>query len=83
MLIDNVSDDGIEQGIAQEFQTFVIQGLSFVVTTAYTLVHQSLTIVADFMGIETHDVIKRRKKLLLLAERELYTFYNILKPHTF
>ena len=29
------------------------------------------------------NLVERRKKLLLLAERELYTVDNITNPHTF
>ena len=71
-----------EKGIAKELQTFVVQWFPLVITASYTLVHQRLLVVADVMRIETDDVVKGRKKLLLLAERELYAFNDITKPHT-
>ena len=82
MVVDDVAHDGIEQCVAEKLQAFVVQRLALLVAAADALVHQCLLVVADIMGIEPHDLVERRKKLLLLAEREPYTVNNIPKPHT-
>ena len=82
MLEYNMSHHGIEQGIAQELKSFVVQGASLVVSLSATLMGQRNLIILDIVGIEANDGVKRRKKLLLLAERELYTVDDIVKPHT-
>ena len=82
MAVDDIADCCIENRVAQELQPLIVQRLSLVIATAHTLMQQSLLIVVDLTGVEPHDVIKRRKKLLLLAEREPDMVDNILKPHT-
>jgi len=42
-----------------------------------------LLVEADVVGIEAKNTVKSRKKLLLLAERELYAVNDIVNPHTF
>jgi len=41
-----------------------------------------LLVEVDIAGIETQNAVKGRKKLLLLAERELYSINDVVNPHT-
>jgi hypothetical protein len=43
---------------------------------------QSLLVELDVMGIEAQNLVESRKKLLLLAERELYSINDVVNPHT-
>ena len=70
MLVDDMSHHSIQQGVAKKLQPLVVQRLAFLVAPAGTLVGQGRLIVTDVAGIEPDDVVERRKKLLLLAERE-------------
>ena len=45
--------------------------------------HQRLFVIFDVVGIESQNSEKGRKKLLLLAERELDSVNDIIKPHTY
>jgi hypothetical protein len=45
-------------------------------------VHQRHLVILDVVGIESQYLIKRRKKLLLLAERELDSINDVIKLHT-
>ena len=82
MAIDDITHRSIEYGIAEELQPLIVQRLALIVTFADALVHQRLLVILDVAGIETQYLVKRRKKLLLLAERELDSINNIVKPHT-
>ena len=77
-----MTHDSIENGVAQEFQTFVILRTSLFVPLANTLMQQSLLVELDVMRIKAQNVVKGRKKLLLLAERELYSINDVVNPHT-
>ena len=81
MLIDNIAHNRIEDGITQKLQSFVVQGFTLCIATMDTLVHQSLLVISNVVRIETQYRIKRRKKLLLLTERELQSINDIIKPH--
>ena len=83
MVVHDVPHDGIEQGIAEELQPLIVQRLALFVALRDAFVHQRQLIVPDVAGIEPHDAVKRRKKLLLLAERELDAVDDFTKPHTF
>jgi hypothetical protein len=74
-----MSHHRIENGIAQEFQTLIVQRLAFVIALADALVHERLTVILDVVRIKTEYLVKRRKKLLILAERELYSIYKIIQ----
>ena len=73
----------IEYRIAQKLQSLVVDGTSFFVASGNTLMEQCLLVEGDIVGIEPQDIIKGRKKLLLLAERELYAINDVVNPHTF
>ena len=83
MFEHDVTDDSIEDGIAQELQPLIVQRLALVVALADALVHQRHLVILDVVGVEPQYGVKRRKKLLLLAERELDSINNVIKLHTF
>ena len=64
-----MSHHRIENGIAQELQSLIVQRLAFVIALADALVHQRLTVILDVVRIKTEYLVKRRKKLLLSAGR--------------
>ena len=57
MVVDDMSDNSIEQGIAQELQTLIVQRPALLVTTTYALVHQRLLVITDVVRVETHHLI--------------------------
>ena len=75
--VDNIAHGCVEHGVAQELQTLVVDGLSFLVAVHHALVHQGHLVIADVVGIEADDVAQRRIKLLILAEREPYSVYDV------
>ena len=81
MAVDDVAHYGIEYGVAQKFQTLVVERFSLGVAPGYALVHQGQFVVLDVAGIEADDVVEGRKKLLLLAETELYSIYDDIIQH--
>ena len=82
MTIYDIAYRSIEYGISKEFQALIVQGLALVVALTDALMHQRLLVILDVAGIESQNVVKSRKKLLLLAEREPYTVNDVTKPHT-
>ena len=82
MTVNNVTHSSVEYSITQELQSLVVQRLALVVALADALVHQRHLVILDIVGVESQYLIKRRKKLLLLTERELYSIYDVIKPHT-
>ena len=71
MAVDDVSYHRVEHSIAEELQPLVVHRLSFF-SVSQAFVHECLLVVADVAWVEPDDVIERRIKLLILAERELY-----------
>ena len=55
--------------------------LPVLIAPSDALVHKCLTIIVDVMRIEPKNIVESRKKLLLLAERELNTVNDIINPH--
>ena len=82
MAIDDMTNCCIEDGVPKKLQSLIIQRLALVVAPADTLMHQSLTVVLDVVGIEAQYLVESRKKLLFLAEREPYSVNDIINPHT-
>ena len=70
MTKDEIAYCCIEDGISKELQPLIVQWLALVIATPNALVHQCLLVVLDLTWIETKYLVQRRKKLLLLAERE-------------
>ncbi len=80
--VHNIAHYSVEHRVAEKLEPLVVQRLSLVVAPGYALVHESQLVVFYVVGVEPHDVIKGRKKLLLLAERELNPVYDIVIQHT-
>jgi hypothetical protein len=70
MVIDNMSHHGVEDGITEKFQPFVVHGSSLL-PVHDALVHQGLLVVMDVVGVESQDVVQGRMKFLVLPEKEL------------
>ena len=81
MFVDNVADDGIEDGIAQKFKSFVVYGLSLCITTRYALVQECSLVISDIVWDNADNLVQGQIKLLFLAEREPYSVDNIIQ-HT-
>ena len=69
VMVDYLAHDGVEHGIAQKFQTFVVDGRSALAVRQHRLVHQGFLVQADVVRIEAQHITKGAIKLLLLAER--------------
>ena len=53
----DIAHHGIEHGITQELQAFVVHGLTFLVTPCHALVKQGLFVIRDVAGIESDDFV--------------------------
>ena len=80
--VNNVTYSSVEYSITQKLQSLVVQRLALVVALADALVHQRHLVILDVVRIESQYLVKRRKKLLLLAERELDSINDVIKLHT-
>ena len=78
---DDITYDGIENGIAKELQSFVVDGFSFLVAACDALVEQCRLVEFNVVRIKSDDSVQRHIKLLVLAERELYAIEKITQ-HT-
>ena len=58
-----------------------VDGFSLVVALRCTAVEQGCPIIVDVVRIEAQNLVKTRIKLLILAERELYTCYQMTNLH--
>ena len=65
----DLSHNGIQDGIAQELQPFVVDGSSPVALGRHGSMHQGLLIVLYVVRIESQNVIKRAIKPFFLSER--------------
>lgn len=81
MFIDNVADDGIKDGIAKEFQPFIVYRLALCITPCDALVQECCLVISDIVWNDADDLVQGQIKLLLLAEREPYPVNNIIQ-HT-
>jgi len=82
MTVDNIADNGVQDGIAEKLQPLVVHGLPLLVAVHHALVHQSKLIVADVVGIEAENLAQRQIKLLILSKRELHSVEYITTQHT-
>ena len=57
MPIDNVAYCGVEYGVAEEFEAFVVHGFALGVAAEQALVHQRELVVADVVWVESDDVV--------------------------
>ena len=55
--IDDVAYSSVEDGVAQEFQSLVVDGFAFFVSVHDTFVHQCHFVIADVVGIYTDDMV--------------------------
>ena len=77
MLVNNISNDGVEDGVAQEFETFVIQRPPFFRTDGSRLVQERLFVKMNIARIESKYLIKTKIRLSVLTEQEPYLVYLI------
>ena len=54
----DIAHDGVEDGVAQEFQTFVVLRTTLFVLASHTFVQQSLLIEFNMVRIEAQNVVK-------------------------
>ena len=78
-MIDDVADDGLEDGIAKKFQTLIVQRLvaPFLRLILLRLVGESDAIQFDIVGIESQNIIKGQSKLLVGLYKELQLINKI------
>lgn len=75
--VDDIAHYGVENGVAEEFQSLIVHGLAFSILAGNALVHERQFIIANVSGIKTYNVIDRKIKLPILTEGELYPVDNI------
>jgi hypothetical protein len=69
-LIENIGNNSTQHGIAQVFQTLVVDVLLALFTESKRLVHQSSLIEPDVARQKTQNVSELQKRLLFLLEEE-------------
>ena len=77
MAVDNISYNGVEDSIAQEFQPFVVDGTSFFGAHGDGFMQQSLLIDLDVAREEAENSVKTKIRLSILAEQEPYFIYLV------
>ena len=77
VMIDNLAYDSTQDGIAKELEALVVQAVPFFVLGEHRLVHQRFLIDADVARIEAQHFMKNAIKLLILAERQPYSVYQV------
>ena len=68
MLIDNISHDGVKNGVTQELQSFIIQRASLFRADGGGFVQQSLLVELNVAGIDPQNLIKPKIRLFVLTE---------------
>ena len=81
--VQEIGDHIVDDCVAQEFQALIVEWLTLLVASANAFVHQCLTVILDVVRIETQYLVESRKKLLILAERELHSVNKFINPHIF
>ena len=82
VLEDDVTHDGAEYGVAEEFQPLVVDALALLLHS-HRLVQHGYLVGADVTRIESQYLAERTVKLPVLEERELYLCYEVLNIHAF
>ena len=77
MLVDDVAHDGVEDGVAQKFQTFVVDEAPFLRAHGDGFVQQGLLIDFDVTREESEDSVKTKIRLSVLVEQEPYFIYLV------
>ena len=72
MSVDDVADDGFEDGIAEKFEALVVERFvaEFLGTILLRLMGEGRAIELDVMRAEAHDVVEGRTKLSVFGEEE-------------
>ena len=81
VVIDYLAYNGIEDGIAQELQPFVVEQGTALGVCVHRLVHQGFLIEAYLVRIEAQHIMKSAIKLLVLTERKPYRVYQVYGRH--
>lgn len=82
MAVDNISYNGVEDSIAQEFQPFVVDGTSFFGAHGDGFMQQSLLIDLDVTWKEAENSVKQNKTLYPCGTRALfYLFGYVTRPY--
>ena len=76
-----VAHYGVENGVAQELKTLVVDRLPLGVAPGDAAVHERLFVEVDVVWVKSDDVAQRTIKLLFLAERELYLVNEVVNHH--
>ena len=75
--VDDVAHNGVQDGVAQEFEPFVVQGAALFGAEEGGLVEQCLAVDADVAGKEAEYPVKTKIRLPVLAEQEPYLVYLV------
>ena len=82
MTVDNVSHDGIQNGIAQKFQPLVVHRLAFF-SLSDAAVHQCLPVILNVVGIESGDVVQCDVEFFVFPEGKTQPVKNVFYAHSF
>ena len=63
---------GLEDGIAEEFQPFVVERSPFLGAVGLRLVCQSYTVYFEVVGVESEDAVQGREEVFVLSEGVFY-----------
>ena len=72
MSVDDVADDGFEDGIAEKFEAFVVERFvaEFLRSILLRLVGECRAVEIDVVRAEAHDVVESGAKLSVFGEEE-------------
>ena len=77
MTVDDVAYDGVEDGVAEKFQPFVVQGTAFFGTQGGGFVQQCLLVNLYVARVEAQYLIKTKIRLPVFVKQEPYLVYLI------
>ena len=72
MAIDDVADDGFEDGVSEKLESLIVERLvaEFFRSILLRLMGEGRAIEIDVVWAEAHDVVEGRTKLSVFGEKE-------------
>lgn len=82
MMIYNVSNSCIKDGITEKFKSLIVPNLSTTTYMLCTTMHHCLPVIFNVVWQVTCCFLYIQIKLLILSEKELYSVYKCITQHT-
>ena len=75
--IDNISYDGVEDGVTQKLQSLVVQRTSLLGADGRLLMQERLFVDLDIVRIKSEYPVKTKIRLSIPVEQEPYLIYLV------